>query len=217
MLESAIDHLVITASSRDAGIAYVADLLGVAPVIGGEHQAMRTHNALLRLGDTAYLEVIAANPNVPAPSRPRWFELDRVTPAARSVLAAWVVRTNDIHAAIERSPFPLGNIETMTRGPLTWLITIPPEGQLPLGGAMPHLIQWSTAQHPATTLADAGCWLAGVHIRHPECDAIASFVEAIGLEGPVTLARPSGNQSVGLVARVRTPRGTSVLDSAPEH
>ena len=39
-----------------------------------------------------------------------------------------------------------GPIETMTRGAREWLITIPADGALPLGGAMPMLIEWLSAR-----------------------------------------------------------------------
>lgn len=39
---------------------------------------MGTHNLMLRLGDSSYLEIIAINPAAPAPGRPRWFALDRL-------------------------------------------------------------------------------------------------------------------------------------------
>ena len=78
MPPSQIDHLTVTAPSLAAGSAFVQEVLGVAPQAGGEHPRMGTHNLLLRLGDSLFLEVIAANPQVPAPDRPRWFGLDQL-------------------------------------------------------------------------------------------------------------------------------------------
>jgi hypothetical protein len=59
MLKSAIDHLVVTAGSRSAGAIYLAEVLGVEPLEGGEHARMGTHNALVRIGESAYIEAIA--------------------------------------------------------------------------------------------------------------------------------------------------------------
>ena len=73
---SIIDHLVIAVRSLEDGVAYITEQLGVLPVPGGEHPRMGTHNALVRLGDTTYLEVIAANPGAATPQRARWFGLD---------------------------------------------------------------------------------------------------------------------------------------------
>lgn len=211
MLRSALDHLVITAGTRAAGMAYVADVLGVAMREGGEHPRMFTHNALLRLGEAEYLEVIAANPDAPAPARPRWFDLDRHGADAEPRLVTWVVRTSDIQAAASRSPIPLGQIEAMTRGSLSWLITIPPDGSLPLGGAGPDLIQWSTTEHPAASLPDMGCRLEELVIHHAEADRLEEFLKDIGFEGRVACARPEPNHGPGLTARMRTPTGSVLI------
>ena len=70
MFHSQLDHLVITAPSLAAGVDYVREMLGVAPQPGGRHPRMGTHNALLKLGKAAYLEVIAVDPGAPAPPWP---------------------------------------------------------------------------------------------------------------------------------------------------
>jgi hypothetical protein len=38
------DHITVTASSLEAGIAFVRESLGVSPQVGGEHPRMATHN-----------------------------------------------------------------------------------------------------------------------------------------------------------------------------
>src|SRR5690606_1679690 len=79
---------------------------------GGEHPRMATHNRLLRLGDTLYLEVIAPNPAAPAPGRPRWFGLDGLGPQSPPSLATWVVRCTDIRAsaaAASEPPCPIAS------------------------------------------------------------------------------------------------------------
>jgi hypothetical protein len=172
---------------------------------------MGTHNALVRLGDAVYLEVIAANPEASPPSRPRWFDLDHVASFAEPRLATWVARTNDIRTASQRSPVPLGPIEAMTRDSLAWLITISPNGHLPLDGAAPSLIQWSTPGHPAAALPDSGCSLEGLEVRHPQLDLLEAVLREIGFDGPLKLAAPAAGRRPGLVARIRTPEGICML------
>lgn len=210
MLTSALDHIVVTAGSRAAGVAYIADLLGVMPQPGGEHARMGTHNALLRLGAACYLEVIAANPHAPAPARPRWFGLDQVDPSASPRLAGWVARTSDIAAAAARLALPLGAIETMTRDAWRWQITIPRDGRLPLDGAAPSLIEWSTSVHPADALPDVGFSLEALEIRHAQHELLAAWLHTIGFAGPVMLSLPVAGQPV-LQAHIRTPQGVCTL------
>ena len=125
MLRSFLDHLVVTAPSLATGVEYVSKVLGVKPEPGGEHVRMGTHNCVLKLGDTIYLEVIAVNPDAPAPKQLRWFELDEPESNEIPRLATWVVRTNDITAALVASPVVSGYAMPMSRGPLNWTITVP--------------------------------------------------------------------------------------------
>jgi len=55
MARSELDHIVIGCASLDAGMRWVEARLGVAPVPGGRHLAMGTHNALVRLGQRNYI------------------------------------------------------------------------------------------------------------------------------------------------------------------
>lgn len=210
MLTTALDHIVVTASSRALGSTVMADLLGVAPQPGGDHARMGTHNALLRLGPACYLEVIAVNPRAATPTRARWFGLDQLDPAASPRLAGWVARTTDIGAATALSPWPLGPIETMARDTWRWQITIPPDGNLLLDGAAPSLIEWSSSVHPADALPDVGCSLEALEIRHAQHDLLTAWLHEIGFAGPVMLAAPAAGQPV-LVAHLRTPRGVCTL------
>ena len=210
-MKSTIDHLVITAGSRRAGAKYLADVLGVAPIEGGEHVRMGTHNALVRLGQSIYIEAIAVNPNAPKPSHPRWFGLDNLRRDAAPRLATWVVRTTNIRRAVEISRLPLGNIETMSRGSFEWQITIPSDGELPFEGAAPTLIEWKTKMHPTNVIPASGCEILSLRVRHPEAVTIATALDRIGFEGPVDFAIPQAGQRTGLVAIIQTPQGTCEL------
>ena len=111
-----IDHLVITAPSLAAGTEMVCEALGIRPQRGGVHVRMGTHNALLRLGEQLYLEIISVDPAASKPNRPRWFCLDELTPQSLPRLATWVVRTDDIHADRAACGGTHGNVEAMSRG-----------------------------------------------------------------------------------------------------
>lgn len=209
-----LDHITVTALSLDAGAAFVRETLGVAPQVGGEHPRMATHNLLLRLGDSTFLEIIAPNAAVPAPARPRWFALDRLGHRSPPSLSTWVVRTSGIRAAVEASSEPLGDVEPMSRGALDWLITIPADGSVPLDGVAPALIEWHTDVHPASRLEDRGLSLARLDIFHPNPDRLARLLSSLELDAPVcVLAAPAG-AGAHLVAHIDTPQGIRILSAA---
>ncbi len=210
MFNTFLDHIAIVAPTLEAGCAHVRAVLGVEPQPGGEHERMGTHNRLLRLGDSLYLEVIAPNPAARKPSWPRWFSLDTLAPDAPPKLAAWVARTGDIRAALSAADEALGSVEPMSRGMLEWLITIPADGALPLGGAAPALIEWHTGSHPALRLDDMGLALDRLEIHHPDPARIQRLLRALGIDGPVAVAgEPAA--SPRLAARIRTPQGLRLL------
>lgn len=214
MLWSYMDHMAITAPSLEVGVEYVRQALGVSPQVGGEHARMGTHNAVLKLGEKLYLEVIAINPNAPRPNRPRWFQLDEPDPSQPIQLATWIARTDDIHATTTASPIPLGDVEPMSRGQMNWLITRPADGSLPLHGIVPSLIQWSAGAHPATALQESGCTLVLLEGFHPEAEMVISMLESIGFEGDFRVSTLPPDQKPYLVAHIQTPTGIRQL-SAP--
>ena len=216
MRHCTIDHLAVTAPSLAVGAAYVRDLLGVAPQAGGEHPRMGTHNLLLRLGEDLFLEVIAPNPAAPPPLRPRWFGLDALAPGTPPALSVWVARTADIQAAADACPESLGIIEPMQRGALTWRITIPADGSLPMEGIAPVLIEWQAEPHPAANLQDHGLSLARLVLHHPEPERVARLLEPLGLASQVVVAAPQAGTRPALVAHINTPQGPRVLASARE-
>jgi hypothetical protein len=209
MANTELDHLVIVAPTLLAGAAFVSRGIGVEMMPGGEHLFMGTHNLLLRLGDTTYLEVIAINPAVPGPGRPRWFGLDRLAAGDEPRLATWVARTSDIEGACASALTNIGSIETMTRGPFRWRITIPADGGLAHGGLVPPLIQWHSALHPAAGMPDSGCSLASVEAFTPEPELLRSQLASLGLGDAVTISRGTG--APRLVAGINTPAGKRLL------
>jgi hypothetical protein len=200
-----IDHLVVAAPDLGSGLGLVRGALGVEPQAGGKHARMGTHNLVLKLGDALYLEVISPDPDAPAPGRPRWFDLDGGGPPR---LAGWVARTGDIRAAAAASSEPLGTIAEMSRGDLNWLITIPEDGRLPLGGAAPALIEWRSEPHPAARMRDAGCSLASVEVFHPDPRRVSALFESLSLRDEVSVA---ASERPHLVARFQTPAGPRSL------
>jgi len=212
---SSIDHLVVTAPTLESGAAWIQQQLGCALQPGGQHPRMGTHNQLLRIGADCYLEVLAIDPAATAPAQPRWFGLDHATPSMPR-LAAWVMRTNHIHELAPLAPADLGPVQSMQRGDLEWLITIPTDGACPMGGTLPPLIQWQTNKPPAARLPESPLTLLGLKLKHPEADRLRAWFDRAGLTGPLELIRSGPGEATGLTAGFRRGAGGELvqLDSS---
>jgi Glyoxalase-like domain len=164
------DHLVVAARTLDEGSAWIESVMGVAPIAGGKHAAMGTHNRLLKIGPLRFLEVIAVDPDAAPPARPRWFDLD--APSMRERLASgpalvhWVERTGDLDAALRDYSEPV-EVLALSRGPYRWRIGVPRDGRLPGAGRLPTLIQWEGGLHPADALPGSGCTLQAFRHSSP--------------------------------------------------
>jgi len=210
-MQTLLDHIAVAAPDLATGADFVERALGVRPGPGGAHPRMGTHNLLLRLGDDVYLEVIAPDPAAPRPARPRWFELDRLGAGAPARLATWVARTDDIGAARAACGAEVGEIEPMTRGALSWRITIPADGSLPCQGAAPTLIQWDAEPHPASALPDAGCALEALEVWHPDPARVRAMLDAVAFAGDVAVRGLPAGAAPQLRARIRAAGGVRTL------
>lgn len=166
-----LDHIAVFARTLDEGAAHVREQLGIDMPSGGAHPLMGTHNLLVRIGNDAYMEVIAVDPDAPAPARPRWFGLDDFDGEPR--LGTWCVGTSDIAAALAEAHANSGDIVRASRGDLHWQVSIPSDGSMPMDGAFPMLIEWPDGAHPAGRMQDLGLRLRSLSIEHPEADALA--------------------------------------------
>lgn len=204
-----LDHLTIVAPSLAKGVAFVEDELGVTAPFGGKHPRMGTHNHLLRLGDDLFLEIVAVDPDAVRPARSRWFDLDAWSGKPAS-LATWVLGTEDIENSLGEAMRECGRAVEITRGDLTWLISIADNGKMPLEGAFPALIQWPRGSHPAARMPATGCSLESLQVGHPNAEIIIRFL-ADNLADPrvsVVVAKEPF-----LSAEIRTPNGVRVLKS----
>ena len=203
-----LDHITVVARSLAEGVSYVEERIGVAAPAGGRHPRMATHNCLLRLGDDLFLEIIAIDPDCAPPSRPRWFGLDKLAGRVPR-LATWVLGVDDIEKSLKRSPSLVGRATEITRGDLAWMISIADDGELPLGGAFPTLIEWPPGPHPASKMQDLGCRLETLAIGHPDAAQVRSFVSGRLNDPRISI---DVAQAPRLEAQIRTPDGLRRLD-----
>lgn len=219
------DHLVIACRDLAQGSAWCAERLGAEPVAGGRHAHMGTHNRLLSIASATaprvYLELIAIDPEAPAPAAPRWFGLDE--PALQAALeqgprlVAWVGRSPqiDMHRwGLITLGVPQGRTFTAERAvpgagpdvaPLRWLFVPTEDGRPPLGGAAPHLIQWQGA-HPCERLPASPVALQRLLVR----GLSARQAQVLSLRG--VQREPAAADRAALAVQLDTPRGLVELE-----
>lgn len=208
------DHLVLAACDLDTGAAWLEQHLGVALSPGGKHARMGTHNRLLGLGEGFYLELIAVDPQAPAPGRPRWFDLDHTLhlPPDRPRLIHWVARSEDIERDACAYCYGPSEILGMERGDYRWRITVPTDGHLPGEGLLPTLIQWDVPFHPAQRLPESGCRLMKLEAFHPDPPPLRKALAALSLDSRLDVHPSATGEPAELVAYLKTPRGLVELD-----
>ena len=208
----ALDHLVVAARTLEEGAAWVEERLGVPMGPGGKHAAMGTHNRLLSLGPGRFLEVIAIDPQAPPPARARWFTLDAPATRARleqaPILLHWVVRTDDIAAAIAAIGPQDAQILALSRGDYRWRIGVPRDGSLVYDGIVPTVIQWEGPQ-PAEALAPSGCALMRLDLHHRQAHATLRALRRAGLGATDRVEAHDG--APALLAHISAPRGIVAL------
>ncbi|WP_147125608.1 VOC family protein [Shimia ponticola] len=163
-----LDHIVLATTDLAQGVADI-DLPWLP---GGVHVDFGTHNRLLSLGPKDYLELIAVNPDAPPLGKTRWYDMDRFAGPTR--MQNWVLRTDDLEAAVTQLGASFGVIHELSRGALRWRMAVPESGVLPFDNCAPALIQWDTPP-PMPALQDQGHRLTELVVSHPQADALASL------------------------------------------
>lgn len=201
---SKIDHLVYATPDLASGIEQVEKLLGVKAVPGGQHPGAGTRNALIRLGELTYLEIIGPDPDQPKPVQSRRFGIDDLK-APR--LVTWAAKGTDLNAITQDAKqrgIDLGQVQSGSRRRpdgvlLAWRLTVSPA--LNADGIVPFFIDWGTTQHPASSLPK-GCTLISLRAEHPDAARVRAMLVGLGLNLPVEAGR-----APALIALVRTPHG----------
>ena len=215
-MSTVLDHLVVAAATLAEGVAWCESVLGVTPGPGGKHPLMGTHNRLFGISSAAFpqafFEIIAIDPAAPAPARTRWFGLDTLDLRNGPRLLHWVARTDTIEArsqALREAGLDTGPAIAASRdtpqGRLEWRISVPDDGRLRVGGALPTLIDWGRTPHPAPSMAKRGIALHALRL-HGLAPAVIDALDCRGVAHAVD-AGPA------LSATLDTPRGRVTLTS----
>lgn len=193
-----IDHLIVGVPELRSGTSAVEAALGTAAVPGGHHPGRGTANALIRLGDTCYLEVLGPDPDAPELT-PGWLSSGLI---GHGRLVGWAVRTHGIDAEVERLRdlgWDPGPVEAMSRehpgGALSWRLT---PSHLEAGvAALPFLIDWGGSPHPSQSLP-RGAELEGLTVVAPDPGSVQGTLHMMGVEVTV---QPGPEPSLRAVIR----------------
>ena len=144
-----LDHIVFAASSLEEGTNFIENKLNSKLSDVGYHDFMGTHNRVIKVDKSIYLEVIAINPCSEAPKEDRWFNLDN--PEIQQKLKnspqiiGYVIETDD-KEILKHFCTPI----KASRGDYKWNFAIPNlesdllDLKLIQSGIIPNLISWKS-------------------------------------------------------------------------
>ena len=204
-----IDHILLGAADLDRAVELVAKQTGVQPVYGGKHPR-GTHNALLSLGKTTYLEIIAVQPGAKPPEG-----FDGLAKLESPALIDWAVSGGDATAlreALEKAGFRLTPLQPGSRttpggATLHWQ-TFGFADAFPLS---PFFITWSPdTPHPAST-SPAGCTLKRFALAAPDTAALTKLRTALQLDVQIVeiaeIAEVGAGKRPGFTLELDCPKG----------
>lgn len=204
-----LDHIVWAVPDLEAGRALFEQLSGVTAVSGGRAPGRsESHNALVGLGDGAYLEIFA--PRVAMKSG-RWLDLVQ---DGKPHIASFCLRVEDEFASLQKAIPEAGLQSTPPRA----MGRVRPDGVelkwklLNISGAsvddsLPFFIDWlGSKPHPSED-SPQGVRLQRFEVRHPETAALRRIFKKLAIDVAVVHAeKPS------LAAYLATPKGRVVLE-----
>jgi hypothetical protein len=182
--QEAFDHILLGCADLDVGIRWIEDRTGARAKFGGNHPGRGSRNALLSLGPSHYLEIIAPDPAQPNAPDERGLK-NLTTPR----IIQWAVSTTDI-ADTQRTANAAG-IKTMGPQPgsrarpdgsmLRWLTL----GIVSADSLVPFFIQWeSGTQHPSADAPALGT-VASLEFETPEPDSLLRLLKSIAINANV--------------------------------
>ena len=211
------DHLVYAAPVLEEAVDNLAERLGVRPSAGGRHPH-GTHNALLALNQSCYLEIIAPDPTQRRgdDEQPLAFGLDHLQGGKLVTWAVLAPSLEEVSKASQAAGYDPGVVvEGGRKRPdgvqLRWRSTKRPEAQdswpPPGDGLVPFLIEWGEGTpHPAASSAQ-GARLLELSLFHPRPAEVQPMLSALHIDILV-----AAGPAPAMRARLETPNGIVTLE-----
>eukprot|EP00964_Phaeocystis_antarctica_P014278 scaffold7875_cov59-Phaeocystis_antarctica.AAC.2 len=187
---------------------------GVAPVRGGRHEGLGTHNALVSLGNGAYFEIICRDAEQPSPPR-LWMGMESLSDERSAAMLTWATdRAGEMDEAVRAARaqgYDPGDVEAFERSKpdgsaLRWRLAYRHFTRLQQGagsGIVPFLIEWKS-DSPAAA-APGGIELVGLRAEAKDLAAVERRLRSLDI-APADMQLQRGKED-RLVAILRTPKG----------
>lgn len=180
-----VDHIVYAVPNLEQACDELEKGLGIRPVFGGYHQTQGTKNALLNLGNGAYLELLAVDMENKVIPPPRWMGVDLIDKAR---ITRWALKSQNLESDstyLQSYNSELGKIQggqrkTQDGSLLKWQLIMPTS--TPMMDVLPFMVDWQeSSHHPTDRLAEV-CPLLEVKIAHPQAEKIQTIFEQLGVQ-----------------------------------
>ena len=200
---SSFDHVQLACSDLEKGIAFVESKTGVKAAFGGVHPGRGSRNALLKLGERRYLEILA-----PDPAQDRSADVRGLYKIESPRLLEWVAHVDNLDpiiraleaAHIETKPIFPGSRKRPDGKLLRWRALNLKDNR---GGVLPFFIEWSAdSAHPASD-SPAGCELSSFTVIDPDPESLRATFRTLQLGDVQVEAGPQRQ----LKAVIKGPKG----------
>ena len=180
-----LDHVVIAANNLDEGTSYVENKLNVKLSNIGYHRDMGTHNRVVKISKSVYLEVISIDPNCGNLNTKRWFNLDSLKLQSQlrksPQVIGYVIENVDIKILKYYEPF-----FKASRGEYKWKFAMPGNNasfladQTHLNGIIPSLINWES-EKPINKMQDNHLNLEKIQVLLSDSQSTyKNFINSLG-------------------------------------
>lgn len=200
-----LDHIVYAVPDLEKAMADFEKMTGIAPVFGGYHTTQGTKNALVNLGNKAYLEFLAIDPQNTDIVAPRWMGIDLIQ---QPLITRWALKSDDLKKdsiIVKNYHQSMGKIKggqrkTTNQQLLQWEMIMPlatPKVEL-----IPFFCDWQNSEiHPTDSLPQQGAFKQ-LQLTHPTPDKFISTLKELSLDLAVF---PKNN--ISIKATIETPKG----------
>jgi hypothetical protein len=205
-----IDHIVFAVEHLETGIGEIHDKIGVKAIFGGHHKTFGTKNALIKLNDRIYLEILASDEKNSEVLTLRWMGIDVLT---KNRFTRWAINATNFEKdsnILKEYNAKMGHISEGSRqlpdgSLLEWHLTLPlgyPEVEL-----VPFLIDWSKSEsHPTDLMPEMECELVELFGTHPQPTIFNNIFEQLGVNLKI-----EEDEHIQLKAVLKGPKGIMQL------